>query len=490
MMHQNKARAGTALITAVICAGIIASVCAFALAVLQPKYRSVHQTASWKESLLTAEGGIEMAMNEIRKSLYDPNHAFEGWTASADPLTTEASNEPGASAQRMTYTLQSSAVLRKGEGGQVSWANVTVDAPRCLVDRSNEQWYRIRSLGVAEVPGAGGIAGESQDLKLRKFDLVYDRRSGRKIMQPQAGRVIEAIAKPMGAFRLALFGTKSVDMTDQNIVVDSYDSRDNAKSTNGGYDVAKRQENADVATNGQLINAGGAHIYGDAFTNGGTVLNAQNVSGELSSEFYQEVLPVKAPNVAADAETPTTIRQGATLTATAGSPSNYRLSEISLSGQEVLEIKGATDGSATYIQVVVTGDITLSGQAQIKLGKGVYMRLFVVGDADIAGLGFMNPNSPLAFQLYGVDRPKLADGTPSSYGTIKITGNGGFSGAVYAPNYNVELKGGGTTDTIFGAFVGNTIRMTGVQSVHYDEALADGGLINDYKIVSWFEDER
>ena len=155
MKYLNSSRAGTALITAVICAGVIASVCAFAMAVLQPKYRSVHQTASWKESLLTAEGGIEMAMNEIRKSLYDPNHAFEGWTASADPIVGEASNEPGASSQRMTYTLQSSAVLRKGEGGQVSWANVTVDAPRCLVDRSNEQWYRIRSLGIAEVPGAG-----------------------------------------------------------------------------------------------------------------------------------------------------------------------------------------------------------------------------------------------------------------------------------------------------------------------------------------------
>ncbi len=63
-------------------------------------------------------------------------------------------------------------------------------------------------------------------------------------------------------------------------------------------------------------------------------------------------------------------------------------------------------------------------------------------------------------------------------------------GAVYAPNYDIEMKGGGSSDSIFGAFVGNTVFMNGVQSVHYDEALADGGLIADFKIVSWFEDER
>jgi hypothetical protein len=61
---------------------------------------------------------------------------------------------------------------------------------------------------------------------------------------------------------------------------------------------------------------------------------------------------------------------------------------------------------------------------------------------------------------------------------------------VYAPDYDISMKGGGNTDTIFGSFSGHTITMTGVQSVHYDEAMADGGLISDYKIASWFEDVR
>jgi hypothetical protein len=32
--------------------------------------------------------------------------------------------------------------------------------------------------------------------------------------------------------------------------------------------------------------------------------------------------------------------------------------------------------------------------------------------------------------------------------------------------------------------------MTGVTNLHYDEVLGSSGLINSYKIVSWFEDSR
>jgi hypothetical protein len=486
---EFRRRAGAALITAVASAAIILGIGYTAYRSIQTKYRSIHQTAAWKESLLTAEGGVEMALNEIRKSLYDPQNAWAGWQKSADEVQ-ESSNEPGATTGSMTYSLKSNAILREGEGGLQSWASVTVDAPRSLVDRRGEKWYRIRSLGVSDLPGGGSVAGEKQDLRLRKFDLQFDRRSGRKLTTPQAARLIETIAKPVGAFPLAVLGLKTVDMNNHNIVVDSYDSRDEKKSTNGGYDLAKRQENGDVGTNGQLVNVGGAHIYGNVYTNKGSVLGAENVSGDIVDDFYKEILNVQRPNVTPDPFTPLSVKGETALQAKAGAPSNFQFTSISLSGSETLHIQGAADKSETFAQIVVTGDVSLTGKAQIKLDPGVYVRIFFLGNADMGGNGFMNPNSPLALQLYGVDRPKLADGSPASIGNIKIAGNGGFSGSVYAPNYDIEMVGGGNTDSIFGAFVGNSVRMTGVQSVHYDEALADGGLITDYRIVSWFEDER
>lgn len=490
MRIRSTNRRGTALVTALICAAVIATTSAVTLSLVSSKNRVIHQSAAWKEALLSAESGVEMAMNEVRKNLFDPTHAWEGWQASADPTLYPVSSAPGASSEVTSHSFTSQTLLRKGEGGQRSWAQVVVDAPPSLLDGTGEQWFRIRALGLAEVPGTRVVAGSGEDVKLRKFDLVFDRRSGNRVVAPRAARLIEAIAKPVGAFRLAVFGVGAVDLTSQNIVIDSYDSRDNTKSTNGRYDPAKRQENGDVATNGALVNAGSAHIYGDVLTNEGSVLNSDNVSGEVRNDFYQELFNVTQPQVTPEPFSPGSATTSTILDAKAGAPANYVLSSINLSGGESLRIRGAADGSTTYAQVVVTGNFSLSGSAEVVVDPGVYVRFFVAGDADITGNGFVNPNSALHLQLYGIDRPKNADGTPINPGRIKIAGNGGFSGAVYAPNYHVELKGGGSTDNIFGAFIGYTVNMSGVQSVHYDEALADGGLISDFKIVSWFEDEN
>ncbi len=486
----NPKRMASALITALICAAIIAAISAAALVIVQSKYLAVHRTAAWKESLLASEAGVELATNEIRKSLFDPAHAWEDWRLGADAALFPTSDESAGSPSAGAHSLTSQVLLREGESGLRSWANVTVDAPGCLVDRTGEQWFRIRSLGVTELPGGGAVTADPGDIALRKFDLKIDRRTGQPVSAPRAARLVEAIVKPVGAFRLPLLGIISVDMTDHNIVVDSFDSRDSAKSTNGRYDPAKRQTNGDVATNGPLIDAGNAQIYGDALTNGGTVLDTDNVHGEIRNDFYQEVFTVTRPTVTPEPGSPFFVSGDATLAARAGDPADYVLSGIALAGDEVLRIEGAEDGSATYAQIIVTGNMSLSGQSQIALDPSVYVRFFIEGDANIQGQGILNPSSPVHLQIYGVDRPANSDGTPASTGSIKIAGSGEFSGAVYAPNYDVQLVGGGNTGASYGAFVGSTVRITGVQSIHYDEALADSGLISDYKIVSWFEDEH
>ncbi len=481
-MKRSTAESGSVIVLSLVFVGILLAAGSISISLVQSRYRQVHQNASWQESLLAAEAGIDIAVNEMRKGLYDPASAWTGWT-DADENTPS-----GTGAGEIYYT--SKVFLRESEGGTRSYSKITVDAPDFLRDATGEQWYRVRSLGVAEVPGGAIVAGDKLDLRLRKFDLNIDRRTGARVFRPQATRLIEAIVKPVGTFRSALLGANTINLNNHNIVVDSYDSRDSAKSTNGAYDPAKRQENGHVATNGTLIEAGSAHIYGSASTNGGTVLGSNNVTGEVRNDFYQELFAVSRPEVTPDAGTPTYISGSAILTANAGDPSQYQFGSVSLSGQSTLRIAGAADGSPTYAQIVVTGDISTSGQGQIVLDPGVHLRVFVVGNMDITGNGILNPSSALNLQVYGVDRGVNADGSPKDPGNIKIAGNGGFSGTVYAPTYNVSMVGGGNSDSIYGAFVGWKVSMSGVQAVHYDEALSDGGLISDYKVVSWFEDTR
>ena len=481
-MHSSKSCSGSTLLISMIFLGVLMAVGGATFTMIQHRYRQVHQNATWQEALLAAEAGVDLAVNEMRKELYDPSHAWGEWANNPDGTSTENS-------ESTTVYYTSKVLLREGEGGQRSYSKISVDAPSFLLDASGEQWFRVRSLGVANIPGGRVVAGDKTDLRLRKFDLITDHRTGQPVL-PQATRLIEAIVKPVGTFRLALFGVKTIDMNNHNIVVDSYDSRDPNKSTDGFYDPAKRQQNGNIATNGTLIEAGSAHIYGDAATNGGTVLNATNVTGEIRDDFYQELFAVTRPNVLADSGTPTSISGDTIIDAKPGDPTQVILSQINLSGQSVLRVRGAADGSATYAQIVVNGGISTGGQAQIVVDPGVHVRVFVAGDVDIAGNGIINTNSPLNLQFYGLDRPANADGSPVSPGSMKIAGNGGFRGTAYAPSYNVTMVGGGNADTIYGSFVGWTVSMTGVQSVHYDEALGDGGLISDYKVVSWFEDAR
>ena len=502
---------GGALVMALAFGLVLASAGAACFFVVGRQYRVVHQAACWQVSLLAAEAGVDFAMNEVRKTLYDPSGAFTGsWTRGAgEPFVdtngngsrdaNEAYTDTNANgqydAQGASY-LSSAPMDRTGEGGTRSYALVTVDLP--FEDAQGEPYYRIRSTGITDVTGPPTVAGEKADLVLRKLSLLRDRRTGTLLSRPQARRYVEAVAKPVYAFRLAMMAVEGINLNNHNIVIDSWDSEDPAKSLNGAYPAGmadRVQWNGDIATNGELINAGSAHVYGTAGTNGGSVTNADNVTGhrgdpenKIYSNFYQDVIEVVRPvNITYDLSV-SSVSGSAVLQAGSAAPVNFLLDQLRLSGSETLKLAGVKDASGayqeSYIQIVVRGDTSLTGNAQIILDPGVRVRFFVEGNVDIAGNGFSNPNDCLHLQMYGVAPPA---GTVRS---MSISGNGGFKGAVYAPSYDLTIVGGGTEDTIFGAFVGKTIRMTGVQSVHYDEALGRGGLVADYQIASWYEEDR
>lgn len=498
------------MVIALIMVAVLASLGAATFIYINNRYKVVHDAASWQEALHSAEAGVEVALTEIRRPLsgLDTFTLARGWDT-VNGVRTFDSNQ---------------VILRKGEGGTESWTKIQVDVP--FVDSTGEEWFRVRSHGYCRIAGGARSAGNREDIRLRKLSLNADRYSGSikpeedmfKVASsegPVAHRAVEAIIRPMSAFQMALFGKNRIDMTNHNIVVDSYDSRDQSKSywapgatygtypwINGqesqGVDESKRQWNGDIGTNGEIINAGGAHIYGTANTNEGTVEDADNITGHfendpdrIRNDFSMDLAEVIAPTIQEEPTSTsyasmTAIQQDTEIQAGDGVTTVVRVSTINLSGQKKLTIKGLPD-KTTDAHIIVSGDISLSGQAQIILEKGVRLRIFVEGDADIAGNGVANPNAPVNFQLYGTTRN--ADDSENT-GHIKISGNGGFSGAVYAPNHDLEILGGGNGDNVFGGFVANTVRMNGVQSVHYDEALGDGGIVAGYKIVSWFEDER
>ena len=477
MLRQDSTKTGSVLVWTVLVIAMLSLIAVETLRLVTAKYQNALQTSTWQEALLAAESGIDLAIVELRKSLYpQPNYAWEGWN-----------NPPGNEVTGYELTT----VPNAGLNGTPMTIETNVDAPSQLIDPTNSwQYYRIRTVGTIPITGPARASDNPQDTKLRRLSLHWERFTGgilapQSLEKPQVSRRIEAIVRPVSAFDQAVMSVGVVDLKNQNIVVDSYDSTDPTKSTNGLYDAAKRQENGDIATDGQLIDAGNAQIHGDVATNAGTVSGAANITGVERTDFYQEPIPIGAPSWAdsstATIDGTTTINAVATQGSVA---SRYTFSSISLSGNKTLTLAGNPNGSQTYIEIYVTGDISVS-TGQIVVQPGVTAKIYFAGNVDITGNGVLNSNNqPGDFMLYGI-QPQTTSSEHVNFG-----GNSQITASIYAPGHDVTVNGGGTNGHVYGSIVGKTVTMTGVSNLHYDERLGSTGVINNYKIVSWFEDNR
>lgn len=133
-----------------------------------------------------------------------------------------------------------------------------------------------------------------------------------------------------------------------------------------------------------------------------------------------------------------------------------------------------------YATFIVTGDVSISGQNGLTIAPDSSLKMYVGGSSiSLGGNGVMNKNGYARnFKLLCAD----------SVTSLSISGNGEFTGCIYAPNAAVRLNGGGNSDQDFvGALVGNTITMNGHYSFHYDESLRSEGDSSRYVMQSWQE---
>src|ERR1043166_76824 len=480
MRNQKATNCGSVLLWAVITLAILSIFAAEVIRVVNINYHNGLQTSTWQEALLASESGIDLAIVELRKSLYPPpNHAWEGWNGvPGDGVTSH----------------ESTTIPNAGLAGTPMTVEVDVDAPAQFIDPNNGwQYYRSRAAGTMPLTGPIRVSASRQDATLRRLSLLHERFTNgllvaHAISSPQVSRRVEAVVRPVSSFDLAILSIGMLDLTNHNIVIDSYDSRDPLKSTNGQYDVTKRQEHGNIATDGQLIDAGNAYVYGDVATNAGHVSGVAHVTGTERTDFYQDPIPILAPNWTSYNSSPSSVTNTIALNAstTSGSAaSRYVLSRISLSGNRTLTLTGDQHGSPTYIEIYVTGDISVTGNGQIISQPGVNTKIYFAGNVDSGGNGILNMDSnPLHMQLFGIQ----PSGEHAPH--VSLGGNSQIMAALYAPNHDVTINGGGSNGHFYGSIVGKTVTMNGVTNLHYDEAMGDGGLIDNYRIVSWFEDNR
>jgi len=512
--HTAAALDGGALIVTVMAVAVLCLIAGTLLSFSSSKQAGPFQAASWHEAGSAAEGGAEIALNALRRTITDGNEAaWSGWTS--------------ANGTTKKYITENDLLSHGGEGNTAVRAIVEISCPTGTGTinppsvPSSRYAYLIRATGLANVPGPSRLALKKSDLSLRKINVFKDMRTNASITTPQITRVIEAIASPVTPFPAAIMSRDTIEIKGgSNMIIDSY----NPKETPFKYDgskvpgtIASRMTNGNIATNAKkkdntdVIRLENVKVYGLAAKGNGVVnIKAPNasVSGEIIDGFYRELKPVQSPR-----NNPAFIPEGGLALDGLNRPHSqvnifagngvgttryYKVSKIHLHKDDIVNIKKGGTGGGTA-EIWVTGDVVIHKEGVINVEDGANVNIYAEKNVTLEEKDASHPavknnavypapnptpsgwtafTNPAAFQVYGVvpDRHKKK---------VKIKTN--LSGVVYAPDheFEVKLKAG---RHLYGALTGRKFKVESGTQVHYDESLSDVGKPFDYTLESWQED--
>ncbi len=328
---------------------------------------------------------------------------------------------------------------------------------------------------------------------IRVVAINYDSDTPTLIVEGKAqlpsnraiAKQIEIELSKRSLFANGLTAKDTLTFSGGNATVDSYDS------SVGEYDsFFNRNDNGSIASLSVVVDAvdvANADIYGYVATGGSDPGIGPNgkIYGEdtpeevdvdlnrITTDFYAEFKNIDAPALVSP-DTALEISGTHTIGDQSGfTEEHYHLDSLDINSNETLIIDGP-------VVIVIDDFVDIDGDIQITEYGSV--TFYVEGDFDIGGNGTVNnTNSPTSFVLYGTND------TPGGQ-EINLHGNGAMRGAVYAPNADLSLSGGGNSGEFLGAAVANEISINGNYDFHYDEQLENFlGSDPSYKMTSWRE---
>ena len=415
----------------------------------------VAESQAWNSALALAEAGIEEGMAQI--------NVLEGTDYVMNYMSSVSTNFP----QNGTKygPLLSARTLTNGSYTSGSYNLIIIPPP------------------VGADPGAGPTI----------FSTGYTKVP--MISRPIA-RVVEVLTaiKPLMANGITVLS--NIDVSGNNLTVDSFLSTDKAHSTNGLYYAPTRMANGDMASLYGVINVGNGHIYGHLYTgpSGSDQIGSQGTVGDLSwtgpgvePGYYHNDFNMDVPDVQPPYTNGLGLPPETTNTYTLGNPalpgssySYYQNTSLSLGNGETLYVAPSNN-----VTLYLTGSLTMQSQnsSYLYLGQGASLKLYVgttSGSATTITLTQVN-NS-------GDDSKLQIFGLPSTK-TMSWHGNAAFSGVVYAPEAFFTLGGGGSTTYNFqGACTVGSMKLNGNFNLHYDEYLRHLGVLSSGFTVTYWQE--
>ncbi len=341
----------------------------------------------------------------------------------------------------------------------------------------------VRSNHFSDIALGEGAVG---DIRVR----VHDARFPNPTIYAQAevlsgtGRMtvkqIEVTLRRRSLFANGITSRNNVKFSGGNVFVASYRSSDPDWTTLDGGSVAS------VSVEEDSVDVGNAEIFGTVATgqqwpkirNGmvygndtpdGLDVDPNRVSTDFSSSFPEISSPEPEnwhyftkdgeETVLGDGDFPETTQY-------------VKASDINLAGEDILRVEGS-------VVLIVDGDINVAGSAQFILEEGASLQVYVSGDMDVRGNGWINEGGvPSSLQVYGMGADEQS---------FSIGGGAQWHAAIYAPNAVMAMNGGGNSGEFRGAIVGKEVTMNGNSQFYYDEELRDLEGESDFAMASWRE---
>lgn len=205
-----------------------------------------------------------------------------------------------------------------------------------------------------------------------------------------------------------------------------------------------------VGPNGSVYNAN-TQLGDESFMGG---IDYNYIGYEFDAQFPDPTTPtLQSPRTS-----PESGKKGAKELGESGKATEYQLSGISIGGTKNWPVKGD-------VVLVIDGDLQITGKGSMELEPDATLEMYVSGEVKIAGNGLLNAGKPENVIIYSTGNSD-----------VHLGGNGKLSAAVYAPNSFVHLGGGGNSGEMFGAIVGEDVKLNGHFGFHYDEDLSEFGV--------------
>jgi hypothetical protein len=459
--HPSRAQRGSLLIVAMLLCAIIGISLASYIKLSRTSLAISNRAFYNNGAMNLAETGLEESMYAINQMVADSTYAWPGWTNDG---TTPTSN---AWRKWTGYTFD------QGTTGSVRvyvYNYLGDNAPK-IVARSTVT--------------LGGATSSS----IEKW--------------------IEVTLSKTSKFANGLVAKQTITFNGNNATVDSWNSDpDNNTATAAvDYDATSMNDNGSVGSISVAVGSIGvnnADIFGYASTGGAAVTvgaqgkvgpfgtgNGVIAPGHTSNNFSATFDPVAVP-------TATYISIGA-ISATTTLPVSTSDAHVTIDGIDTYyytspkvdfnnEALNIVAGKRVVLQLTnTTTAISIGGgSGAINIPAGSKLEIYTPGDISVAGNGVMNggttdasANQPINFQIWGTK----TSGTQN----ISISGNGVFSGIIYAPQGSVSMNGGGNSGNVSGSIVANDITLNGSCKFHYDESLGNFGAGNPFRVTRWKE---